>query len=412
MAKKKTTNKPQPQLSPANYIKQAARKVPVYECLINEGWEEGGMAQIFVARKKQHGNIILGVYIVDTFCLGLKNTMFQHNMSEYEYEQHKKEISRNTSMEWEKLSPNTCFNIIYGAIEYAEDLGFMPNKDFSTTEYILDDVETLKFEDIEFGRDGKPYYFAGPYDDTNRVIAKLKKAVGEGNFEVTMPVGGFNDNNDDDFDKYVRNEYEDDDFDDDDEYEVVPCISILVDFKEDITAPEKIVADFVKKHQSTINIKEDGRLPFINIYPNEEEMKEKYVDKDIIKVISSFFKEQCLNTDSIYVHVDIEADALLHREDELFAAIFNTVEADLIVENKNLNNYLDHFPQITKDKEIVKCIQNNHLFAYIEKVYTELKKTTLEDDYVMKLSVALCEENDDAPMRFIVSISVEDKNYE
>ena len=397
--RKKSTNKQQQQqISPANYIIQAARKVPIYECLINEGWEEGGIAQIFVARKKQSGNIILGVYIVDTFCLGLKNTMFQHSMSEYEYEQHKKQISRNTEMAWEKLSPNTCFNIVYGAIEYAEDLGFMPNKDFSITEYILDDVESLEFEEIEFGRDGKPYYFAGPYDDTSKVIAKLKKAVGEDNFEYTLPMGGFGD------------EYDDDDFDD--EYEAVPYIAILADFKEETAAPEKIVDAFVKKYQSTIQIEKDTVLPFINIYPNEEEMKGKYVDQDIIKAIFSFFNEERLNTESINVHVNIEADALLHRESELFDEFFYGEEGYLVVENKNLDNYLDHFSQIAKDKEIVKCIQDNHLFAYIEKVYTELKKTTLEDDYVMKLSVGLVEEDDDAPMRFVVSIAVDSKNYD
>ena len=188
MANKK--NQPQQPISPKKYIIEAARKVPVFECLINEGWQEGGMAQIMVARQKQHGNLIVGVYIVDTFCLGLKNTLFYENLSPYEYETQKKRVAQSSQQHWEKIAPNTCFNLIYGAIEYAEDLGFQPNKDFDVTEYILDDIESIEFEEIEFGRDGKPYYFAGPYDDVKKVMSTLKRSVGDDNFDYTLAVGG------------------------------------------------------------------------------------------------------------------------------------------------------------------------------------------------------------------------------
>ncbi len=182
--------KPQQPISPKKYIMEAARKLPVFECVINEGWQESGISQIMVARRKQHGNLLVGIYIVDTFCLGLKNTLFYENLSPYEYEAQTERVAQSSEQDWEKITPNTCFNIIYGAIEYAEDLGFQPNKDFSITEYILDDVETIKFENIEFGREGKPYYFAGPYDDVKKVMNTLKRSVGDGNFHYTLAVGG------------------------------------------------------------------------------------------------------------------------------------------------------------------------------------------------------------------------------
>ena len=38
----------------------------------------------------------------------------------------------------------------------------------------------------EFGKNGKPYYFSGPYDNPEKIIAKLRESVGEGNFKYTI----------------------------------------------------------------------------------------------------------------------------------------------------------------------------------------------------------------------------------
>jgi hypothetical protein len=45
MAKKKQTQQVQ-QLSPENYIRQKARNLPVFECMINEDWEVSKMASV------------------------------------------------------------------------------------------------------------------------------------------------------------------------------------------------------------------------------------------------------------------------------------------------------------------------------------------------------------------------------
>ncbi|MEJ7704145.1 MAG: hypothetical protein WKF47_10940 [Geodermatophilaceae bacterium] len=42
---------------------------------------------------------------------------------------------------------------------------------------------------ITFGRDGMPFYAAGPYDDANAVMRTLTRTAGEGNFHFLVPVG-------------------------------------------------------------------------------------------------------------------------------------------------------------------------------------------------------------------------------
>lgn len=174
-----------PILSLKAYILKVVRKLPLHECLIYDNWKESGKTQILVSRKKPNGNIIVGFYLVDLLCLGLKDS-FYREMEQEEYENIKNHINESMTIE-EGISlisadATLVFNIIYGAIEYAEDLGFSPGKDFAITEYILNDVQQIPFIDVEFGRDGMPFYSSGPDDNVQRVLKTLNKSVGEGNY--------------------------------------------------------------------------------------------------------------------------------------------------------------------------------------------------------------------------------------
>ena len=42
---------------------------------------------------------------------------------------------------------------------------------------------------IRFGREGRPLYANGPYDDTDRVLATLRRAVGDEGFDTVLRLG-------------------------------------------------------------------------------------------------------------------------------------------------------------------------------------------------------------------------------
>ena len=182
MSKKKKkgsggSNKPQ---KPTTYIKQAARKLPVGECLALPDWGFSGMTHIVVPRQKANGGAVVGHYMLDTFCLGLKDTQFAILKNEMEYEEHIALLTAH--QDFEPIEPALAFNLIYGAIEFAEDHGFEPHKDFEITEYILPDVEEIEYIDLEFGKDGKPFFISGPYDNVEKIMGILKKNHKEGEF--------------------------------------------------------------------------------------------------------------------------------------------------------------------------------------------------------------------------------------
>lgn len=45
-----------------------------------------------------------------------------------------------------------------------------------------------RIERDQFGRDGKPFYVAGPHDNPDRVIRTLEQSVGEDNFHFLAGV--------------------------------------------------------------------------------------------------------------------------------------------------------------------------------------------------------------------------------
>lgn len=184
MSKKKKTNIQNQPISFSNYIIKNARKLELFKCWKSD--TSNGMGHFVVARQRKNGTLVVGVYLVDLSCLGLKGT-FYTEFEDLEDIQEKLLEAETEILNFEEIEPNLCFNYIYGAIEYAEDLGFQPHKDFKITEYILDDVEDIDFIDIDFGFNGKPLYVAGPDDNVNQILAILNKNVGEGNYEYIVP---------------------------------------------------------------------------------------------------------------------------------------------------------------------------------------------------------------------------------
>lgn len=88
---KKKNGKNQPgvsyaRMSPQKYIKDIARTLPVGKCYITPGWRDSGMGMLTVTRRRPSGNLVAGVYLLDTFCLGVKDTFFRHNLDPEEFE--------------------------------------------------------------------------------------------------------------------------------------------------------------------------------------------------------------------------------------------------------------------------------------------------------------------------------------
>ena len=190
--KKKKPTGNQVKLTPESFIRKKARNLPLHKCYITENWKENGEGNIFIERKHKNGNITLGVFLVDLFCLGVRNTFYQYNISELEEEELRENFSEDTNMV--EADYNLVHNIILAGVEYAEAYGFNPHKDFErVTQYILaEDTEDIPLMEIECGKDGKPLFVAS--EETNqkeisRIISTLEKTAGPGNYNYLLNEG-------------------------------------------------------------------------------------------------------------------------------------------------------------------------------------------------------------------------------
>jgi hypothetical protein len=174
-------------LSPEKYIREKARTIPIYECMVNTDWEKSHLANVVIARQNSNGNITACIYLVDLMCLGVKDTYYMFNIPLSEYKEKIATFSERFYLD--PISYVMAHNIVYAGLEFAEECGFSPHKDFTSVScYLLEeDDDNVELLDIECGYEGKPAYMRSPGDDknkVNRIVSQLEKTAGPGNYLI------------------------------------------------------------------------------------------------------------------------------------------------------------------------------------------------------------------------------------
>jgi len=177
----------------AEAILRHARTFPFLECRISANWQKDdlGLVQILVVRQQPDGNICFGVYLVDKYCLGLKNTFAKAGFSRTRYQNEvRNSIFRETVPQ--ECPVELAHQMIYASIDYAAQFGFQPDKDFALSQYLLAPRGELEEPyQLTFGRNGKPFFVAGPYDNARLILKQLEKTAGPGNYDYLVAMDVF-----------------------------------------------------------------------------------------------------------------------------------------------------------------------------------------------------------------------------
>ena len=189
--KQKRAISTRPRLTGGRALLRAADGWPLHECLLTKAWQEPGeIIQILVARRSSTGQIAVGTFLVDLDCLGVKNAFATLFDSQQEYRRGlRAEMRARQAMV--KADLNLAAKIIREAIAYAGELGFKPHPDYRDAMLVLGDTEPEACDEpIPLGKDGKPFFVAGPYDDVSRIMAKLERKLGPDGFHFLVPLSG------------------------------------------------------------------------------------------------------------------------------------------------------------------------------------------------------------------------------
>jgi Calcium binding len=177
-------------LSPLRYVRQASR-YPIEGCWAQQGWDQNGLAVVVIARRQPNGNIVFGNYLVDYYCLGVKDTYFNADIPPGQFRNDALPTMYRTAGKPIKILPDLAHEIIYGGIEFAGRFGFRPHRDFAQSQSILDPPDAHpRTGKVTFGKDGKPFFVSGPYDNVDAVMRQLARTAGEGNYDFLTQIGG------------------------------------------------------------------------------------------------------------------------------------------------------------------------------------------------------------------------------
>ncbi len=170
---------------------------PVAQCLVNVNCAErlltaqtldehdvGGLGMVLVTRTTGYKRFVVCSYLVDYWCLGLKNTMGEKKLNDIKYQQFLKMAYQGFPDGYQEITLQQAQAIVYGAVNYATELGFKPHKDFQKTKNHLGTWNAQP--KLTFGHQGKPYFISGPYDNSERIMQTLRQNVGEGNFDYLV----------------------------------------------------------------------------------------------------------------------------------------------------------------------------------------------------------------------------------
>jgi hypothetical protein len=141
---------------------QNAERWPVIEALVAGALWENGIGPLTIARQEGEGRLVFAVYLVDVFCLGVKNAFWSAG-SPADYKEMIAEMDESQKMI--PIEPACLVKIVKEAVDYAGSFGFSPHPDYRHASRLLAGIDPAGCsQEFTFGRDGKPFYIQGPYE--------------------------------------------------------------------------------------------------------------------------------------------------------------------------------------------------------------------------------------------------------
>lgn len=147
---------------------------------------ESGLVGVLVARTTGHNRVTAAGFLVDVYCLGVKNAWPPKQMAASRLPGYTDKFFSAFSGQPIPAPPELARHLVYGAVDYARSLRFEPHADFTTAAELLGPWSPPSI--ITFGKNSVPFYLQGPYDDARQVMRTLQLTVGTGDFTTQSTV--------------------------------------------------------------------------------------------------------------------------------------------------------------------------------------------------------------------------------
>jgi hypothetical protein len=170
-----------------------AAETPIRLCALHgqivDGAVDGGIASVLLARGRTPAVVTTAVFLVDTFCLGIKDVIFD------ELEADELAFLVESMAEAAPLTgvePAYALKLLREAAAWGASIGFKPHREFVAAEQLFGDVRAEACDSaFSFGKDGKPFYAPGPTETRAQVrqrLAHLLARFGPEGFDYVVEV--------------------------------------------------------------------------------------------------------------------------------------------------------------------------------------------------------------------------------
>ena len=154
-----------------------------------------GIGTVVILRYKSGGRVEAGVFLLDVYCLGVKNAFF-NQLYEGELPEFLEGMFQGTRPD--EHSGAWGRKLVEGAAAYAQRLGFAPHRDYKKGARVMGGIDSKDCTDtFVYGCNGKPLFIAGPNDGQSKcdlIMKTLERKLGPKAFDYVMPIPlGFED---------------------------------------------------------------------------------------------------------------------------------------------------------------------------------------------------------------------------
>lgn len=208
-----------------------------------------GAGHVIVTRKHTGGRISMAVFLVDIWCVGVKDSFYRLRLDDYEFE----DTIDTYRIGLRECSYDEAHNWIYGAIAFAEEADIKPDKSFNITQYMLEeDDDNIPLIEYEYGKDGKHTLMVHSRLEASHYLPLLEKNLGKGNYDFILNEHDayFDDDDDDDDDNdrsWLYKKYGPD----------MPYTYRHPDYPKEITLNYPWIQDELSKTENAIYLKDE-----------------------------------------------------------------------------------------------------------------------------------------------------------
>ena len=188
-----------PRVSAAAFVRQPAEADAkalaageLRACWVSAGWSAGllvderfrwpdhpdavadtpGLAAVLVARSAGRDTVSACGYLVDLYCLGVKDVIGPRILNDQQHAQFTRTFFAGYRQPPVAAPIELAQQLVLGAARYARSLGFEPAAGFDAVRGHLGEWSGVRA--VAFGRQGRPEYIQGPYDDAGQVRGTLR----------------------------------------------------------------------------------------------------------------------------------------------------------------------------------------------------------------------------------------------